>query len=179
VNNVLVANKMDLAGKAAILLFERWADGSRPGKSVVAQTVQGQLDAAWLDITRNPERQAAFPNAHQAGFIQANKDQDRLNAAEGYRSYGYVFPEHSCFDYARTTRLLSRLEAERIKAVLATDKGWFIFNTVDGAMTIAQCKPLPNSRIEIVTVQNNRQVFLSALSQCFINKNPGIGFPEI
>lgn len=174
-SDVLVANKMDLADKAVTQLFERWADGSRPRKAVVAQTVQGQLDVAWLDLIRNPERQASFPDAHQAGLIQTtkvtptNKDQLKSNAADGYQSYGTVFPEHSCFDYVRTTRLLSQLEAERIKAVFATDKGWFIFNTVDGVMTIVPCKPSANSRIEIVATQNNRLDIPSVLNQCMAN----------
>jgi len=174
-SDVLVANKMDLADKTATELFERWADGSHPRKAVVAQTVQGQLDVAWLDLTRKLERQASFPDAHQAGFIQTdeatltNKDQLKSNAADGYRSFGVVFPEHSCFDYARITRLLSQLKAERIKAVFATDKGWFIFNAVDGVMTIVPCKPSANSRIEIVATQNNWQAISAELNQCIAN----------
>jgi G3E family GTPase len=180
-SDVVVANKMDLADKAATQLFERWADGSRPRKAVVAQTVQGQLDVAWLDLTRNPARQAAFPDAHQAGSIQIDADYRRMtrksalansplqNAADGYQSFGAVFPEHSCFDYVHTTRLLSQLKAERIKAVIATDKGWFIFNAADGLMTIVPCKPSANSRIEIVATQNNWQDIPSALNQCIAN----------
>jgi G3E family GTPase len=174
-SDVLVANKMDLADKAATELFERWADGSRPRKTVVAQTIQGQLDVAWLDFTRNPERQASFPNAHQARLIQTaevtltNKDQLKSNAADGYQSYGTVFPEHSCFDYGHLQGLLSQLEAERIKAVFETDKGWFIFNAVDGVMTIVPCKPSTNSRIEIIATQNNVQDNLLALNRCTVN----------
>jgi len=173
---------MDLADKAATQLFERWADGSHPRKAVVAQTVQGQLDVAWLDLTRNPERQASFPDAHQAGSIQIDADYRRMtrksalansplqNAADGYQSFGTVFPEHSCFDYVRTTRLLSQLKAERIKAVIATDKGWFIFNAADGLMTIVPCKPSANSRIEIITTQNNQQdISLALILLCQIS----------
>ena len=174
-SDVLVANKMDLADKSAAQLFERWADGSRPHKAVVAQTVQGQLEVAWLDLTRNPERQASFPNAHQSGFIQkdvvilANKDQARLNAADGFKSYGYVFPEHSCFDYVRTIQFINQLEVERIKAVFETDKGWFIINAVDGEMSVVKTNPLANSRIEIITAQNKRQDISLVLNECIIN----------
>jgi len=174
-SDVLVANKMDLADKAATQLFERWANGSHPRKMVVAQTVQGQLDVAWLDLTRNPERQASFPDAHQAGLIQTtevtptNKDQLKSNAADGYQSFGTVFPEHNCFDYKHLKGILSQLEAERIKAVFATNKGWFIFNAVDGVMTIVPCKPSANSRIEIITTQNNQQDISLALSHFVVN----------
>ncbi|MBS3954131.1 MAG: GTP-binding protein [Methylomicrobium sp.] len=174
-SDVLTANKMDLADQAAAELFERWADGSRPRKAVVAQTVQGQLDVAWLDITRNPARQASFPDAHQAESIQIDADNRRMNsplqnAADGYQSYGTVFPEHSCFDYVRITRLLNQLKAERIKAVFATDKGWFIFNVADGVMTIVPCNPSANSRIEIVAAQNNWQDIPSILNQCVVDR---------
>lgn len=174
-SDVLVANKMDLADKTATELFARWADGSRPRKTLVAQTVQGQLDVAWLNLTRNPERRASFPDAHQDRLIQTdkvtltNKDQLKSNAADGYQSFGVVFPERSCFDYVRTSRLLNNLEAERIKAVFATDKGWFIFNAVDGVMTIVPCNPSTNSRIEIIAIQNNWQDIPSILNQCIAN----------
>jgi len=195
VNNVLVANKMDLADKAATKLFDRWADGSHPRKAVVAQTVQGQLDVAWLDLIRNPERRASFPDAHQAGFIQAYADRGATspkapsfgsrpwrmtrksalansslqNAADGYQSFGTVFPEHSCFDYEHLEGLLSQLEAERIKAVFSTNKGWFIFNAVDGVMAIVPCKPSANSWIEIVATQNNWPDISAVLNQCVVN----------
>jgi G3E family GTPase len=174
-SDVLVANKMDLADKAAAESFGRWADGSRPRKTLVAHTVQGQLDIDWLDLARNPERQASFPNAHQDRMCQTdkatltNKDQLKSNTADGYQSYGTVFPEHSCFDYEHLQGLISQLEAERIKAVFSTDKGWFIFNAVDGVMTIVPCKPSTNSRIEIITTQNNGQNIPSALNQCIAN----------
>ena len=50
-SDVLVANKTDLADKAAIQLFQRWAERSTPQKTVVTQTINGQLDIAWLDAT--------------------------------------------------------------------------------------------------------------------------------
>lgn len=65
--------------------------------------------------------------------------------------------------------LLSQLEAERIKAVFATDKGWFIFNAVDGVMTIVPCKLSANSRIEIIATQNNWQDILLALNRCTVS----------
>lgn len=175
-SDVLVANKMDLADEAATRLFDRWAAGSRPHKTVVAQTVQGQLDVAWLDLTRNPERRACFPNAHQAGSIHqvakttpANQDRLWLHAADGYRSFGCVFPAHSCFDYARTKWALRQLEAERIKAVLATNKGWFIFNAVNGVMTITQSEPLENSKVEIITTISARKDIVLTLNDCLVN----------
>jgi G3E family GTPase len=61
--DVLVANKMDLADSEAINLFHQWSDNSHPEKAMLAQTQQGQLDVSWLDLPRNPHRQAAYPDA--------------------------------------------------------------------------------------------------------------------
>lgn len=166
-SDVLVANKMDLADKAATELFECWADNSDPPKAVVAQTVQGQLDVAWLDLTRNPARLAKFPNAHESA-TPVNKDQAKSNTVETYQSHGSVFPEHYCFDYERTARLLSDLQANRIKAVFSTDKGWFIFNAMDGLMNITPCKPSANNRIEIITLQNDWPEISEKLNQCIL-----------
>jgi G3E family GTPase len=178
-SDVLVANKMDLADPAAIQQFNRWAEQSHPPKTVVAQTVQGQLDAAWLDLTRNPQRQASFPNAHRLGAIHrisepilTDKDHLKSNEADGYRSFGVVFPEQSCFDYAHTAHYLAQLKAERLKGVLLTNKGWFIFNAADGLMTTVQCKPSANSRIEIIAAQNDRQDISAALKQCLVQTPP-------
>ncbi|CAA9892882.1 hypothetical protein METHB2_880010 [Candidatus Methylobacter favarea] len=58
------------------------ADGSCPRKAVIAQVVQGQLDVAWLELTRNPERHASFPDAHPAESIQIDAENGRAGAFE-------------------------------------------------------------------------------------------------
>jgi len=87
-SDVLVANKMDLADSDAISLFQQWANNSCPEKALIAQTQQGQLDIAWLDISRNPQRQAAFPDAHQI---------TKLTPAANTNSNKFVCYSFSCW----------------------------------------------------------------------------------
>jgi G3E family GTPase len=165
--DVLVANKMDLADAEAISLFQQWAGNSLPEKSLIAQTQHGQLDVAWLDLGRNPQRQASFPNAHKNTKLYPvnNADYPLSNKAGGYQSIGHVFPAESCFDYHQLSDLLSQLKVERIKGILKTNKGWFIINATDGNIKYVPTSSSDNSRIEIIASQYHLQGISTALNQ--------------
>jgi G3E family GTPase len=146
-SDVLVANKLDLADQEAINLFHQWAKNSRPEKTLIAQTMQGQLDITWLDMPRHPKRQASIPNAHNIFKIYPtnNTDQPLSNNADGFQSFGHIFPAQSCFDYKQLNDFLSQLKVERIKGILNTDKGWFIINGIDGSIKYISTKPSASS----------------------------------
>lgn len=166
-SDVLVANKMDLADNEAINLFHQWAKNSKPKKAMLAQTQQGQLEVAWLDLHRNPQRQAAFPNAHKITQLTSinSADQSLRHKADGYQSLGNIFPAQMCFNYAQLHNLLAQLEVERIKGILNTSKGWFIINGVDGNIQYVPTDPLDHSRIEIIASQNHLQGIVSVLNK--------------
>jgi len=167
-SDVLIANKMDLADQEASMLFQDWAKKSKPGKALVVQTTYGQLDAAWLDIDRNPHRQASYPNAHQISKIYpADSNLKHFkNEAEGHQSFGYIYPAKYCFDYLQLNKLFSQLNAERIKGIFNTDKGWFVVNIVDGCINIVSSSPSANSRIEIIAMENQLQDISVELGKC-------------
>jgi len=169
-SDVLVANKMDLADTEASKLFHHWAGQSNPEKSLIAQTTQGQLDVAWLNLPRNYQRQAVYPQAHQVSNIDAadNKQAQLENKADGFQSFGYIFPAQSCFDFVKLKNLFSGLKAERIKGLFNTNQGWFIINSVDGEIQFVESQASINSRIEIISIQNQMQDISVALKKCLI-----------
>lgn len=169
-SDVLVANKTDLADQATIGLFHQWAEKSSPGKSVIAETVQGRLDIGWLDVPGNPMRRASFPDAHRYTAIPGIENPDRQpgKTADGYQSFGCIFPPESLFDYLRLTKFLRSLEIERVKGVLYTDRGWFIFNGSDGILTETACPPSGGSRIEIISRHEHLPDISRALQRCRI-----------
>jgi G3E family GTPase len=156
--DVLVANKMDLADAEAAALFHRWVKTGNPVKIVSAQTRHGRIPLDWLDLPRHTERSALFPESH-GQVVQRGDTALSLHdtAASGpkpdYRSEGQVYPPGSRFDYFRLYDVLAGQQIARIKAVVATDKGWFIFNAVDGLLDCRQIQPGQNSRIELVLRQ--------------------------
>ena len=165
-SDVLIANKTDLADQAAIQLFHNCAAQSIPQKTVIAQTIQGQLDCAWLDVARNPQRRASFPNAHQITNETQTNHTKYLSKTDHYESFGQVFPAQSRFDYQQLHNALSHLKAERIKGIFFTDKGWLIINCVDGKMSSVACPASANSRIEIIAANNLMQDISAILNQC-------------
>lgn len=172
-SDVLVANKMDLADQEAIKLFHQWANNSHLEKALIAQTIQGQLDVAWLDMPRHPERQALFPNAHNTSkFYLANDTAHQLNNKAGsFQSFGHIFPEQSCFDYEQLNLCLSQLKIERIKGILKTNKGWFIINGTDNKINYIPTPPSTSNRIEIIARQNHFQDISSTLGQCMSSQS--------
>jgi G3E family GTPase len=164
-SDILIANKMDRADKTAIRLFHHWAKNSNPGKALIAQTSQGQLDVSWLDISLNSQRQAVFPDTH-TGTAAAHQPQ--YNKADGFQSFGAVFPAEICFCYKQLNDLLSQLKVERIKGIVFSDKGWFIINSADGMINFVSTSPSANSRIEIISRQSNILDVASKIEQCKI-----------
>ncbi len=169
-SDVLIANKTDLANEAAIQLFHRWAKRSTPQKTVIAQTILGQLDMAWLDVPRNQQRRASFPNAHHINQITNSGVQTNSNhyqsKADRYQSFGQVFSSQSRFDYKRLHNTLSHLKAERIKGIFFTNKGWLIINCVDGNMDSLPCPASTSSRIEIISANYHIHDISTVLNEC-------------
>lgn len=171
-SDVLVANKMDLADTEASTIFHHWAGQSHPEKSLIAQTTQGKLDIAWLNLPRNHQRQAMYPQAHQKTNIYAadNKQQQFENKADGFQSFGYVFSTQSCFDFVQLKKLFNQLKAERIKGIFNTNQGCFIINSVDQDIQFVESLVSNNNHIEIISRQNQMQDISMALKKCLIEK---------
>jgi len=167
-SDVLVANKMDLADTAAVDLFHCWANNSQPRKAMIAETSQGQLDVAWLDIPRHQQRNIRTPPAHQQPerYRVAGEQSPFEHVADGYQSFGAVFPTGSCFDYQKIKQVLHELQPERIKGILYTNQGWFLYNGAGSDINITATLAIANSRIEIISTRNNTQAFSAALNAC-------------
>ncbi len=170
-SDVLVANKMDLAEVDAVQLFHQWAKNSIPDKTLVAQTTQGHLDVAWLDLARHEHRNPVYPDAHPV-LKYSPLDSDHLsliNKADGYQSFGYHFPARHCFDYQKLYGLFNKLDVVRLKAIVHTDQGWLIINQVDKQIQSIPLTPsalMVNSRIELIAIQDQQQDITEELNHC-------------
>ena len=139
--DVLIANKTDLADCATMTEFYQWAESYRPKKALIVETQFGRLSPEWLNLSRNPERQAAFPTAHQDGGM----------IAPNWQTLGWVYDANACFAYDKVMAVLQSLNAVRVKGVIKTEKGCFICNGADQALTITACGTRSESRIELIT----------------------------
>jgi len=170
-SDVLVANKIDLADTSAIELFHQWGKNITPKKNLIAQTTQGQLDAAWLDLPRNPQRHASFTHTdNTARYRPTEGALDALNhKADGYQSFGQRFPVQHCFDFKQLQTQLSQLNAERIKGILNTNQGWFIINGSDGQLDYQAISDSSANRIEIIIQEDQLVNFSTVLNHCRVD----------
>lgn len=163
--DVLVANKLDLADPSDVRQFDALAGRCDPAKQVVATTVNGVLDPAWLDLARNPHRKALFPRAHDHRASEA-KQLRMQNSDDGYQSRGWIFPSGTLFDHQRLSDWFSRVSPERGKGIFETERGWFLFNCSDGVTTVSRIAPGGESRAELVLPQADWDGMEQELMEC-------------
>jgi G3E family GTPase len=72
------------------------------------------------------------------------------NRGEGFISQGWVFSPEHVFDYQTLIGLLSYLDVERLKAVMITERGVFVFNFADGVLSQQEIDEANDSRLEFI-----------------------------
>jgi G3E family GTPase len=77
------------------------------------------------------------------------------NQGEGFVSYGWVFSSKYIFDYKKVVSMLSYLDVERLKAVMITEQGVFVFNFSDGVLSQHEIDETNDSRLEFIASDND------------------------
>lgn len=159
--DILVANKVDQSQPDDLRAFEQYADTLTPAKAVLGHVEQGELALEWLEVERL-ERQASHSHHYHGheedaaplpGLELAPGQQfiRRENSGQGYRSCGWFFATDLVFDFSKLFTLFSNLNAQRVKAVVNTERGCFAFNVVNRVVSVNELS-LENfeSRIEVI-----------------------------
>lgn len=149
--DVLVANKTDLADAEDLQRFQRWANRCTPAKTVVARTTHGRVDPAWIDLPRHPHRPPVTTVAPQDS---------------GYHSQGWTFPATAVFDHTRLCTWIGETAPQRLKGVVRTERGWFVFNYSDGRLHVTATRPRTDSRIERLDRTEPATSFEAGLLAC-------------
>lgn len=158
--DVLVANKTDLATAEALQRFDELVDASEPPKCVVAKTRFGRLDVSWLEPLTQANRHALHPAHH------TDMPASAAPLTDGFQSAGWVFSADTCFDDEKLVACFGRMDAERIKAVVQTDKGWFIFNRQGGQLDRTTIETSQDNRLEIISRALQRREMEQWLREC-------------
>ncbi|MBT1065385.1 GTP-binding protein [Bowmanella sp. Y26] len=158
VADVIVANKVDLYESDSIARLQDYLRDLSIA-SPLQITTQGQIPFAWL-LGRSGFQASLFsppqPSSTEtftelqtpvSGFIS------RRGQADGMHSCGWVFAPSYCFHYERLMSLMMGLQMERLKAIMHTNRGWMLFNQVDGVLTSSELNDAPDSRIECISSQ--------------------------
>lgn len=171
--DILIANKTDLADTETLQLFDQLADKSQPKKLLVSKTQFGKLDRKWLDLRFDTPRKAFYPAHHSFQVIpeQTNtqlisKPSLEIPVQDGFKSTGWIFPLHTQFHFECIKKILGDLDVERVKAILKTDKGWYVFNANSGQMGVTKIEEMTESRLEIIGTELDRQTLEEQIERC-------------
>ena len=119
---------------------------------MIATTEHGKLDPAWLDL--DPTPRARFSAASTVGLVSTV-----AHAGPDVASEGWVFAPDVVFPAADTRRFLNELMRPsdalpkgplRLKAILHTDRGWWLVQGTEHELTITPSMHRRDSRLEVL-----------------------------
>lgn len=73
------------------------------------------------------------------------------NHGQGFYSYGWICSPERTFDLESVKRVFSTIQTERLKAIMLTENGPFMFNLSDGQLSVMSHEYDKDSRIEFLS----------------------------
>lgn len=162
VADVIVASKSDLYDDEAFENLKRYLDEkSWLADRALTETSGGQLEPSWLArpaASRRFTTGSDDPLDAQSDFVDASDNLQfppegfiRLsNNGEGFASHGWIFAPSFTFDRKRLQQVFDATRAERIKALMHTNKGDIGFNCAGDTLDELPLQPLTDSRLEVI-----------------------------
>ncbi|WP_111641500.1 CobW family GTP-binding protein [Marinimicrobium alkaliphilum] len=159
VADVVIANKADVCGREDWQAFDQLLASFDPPKAGSERVTQGAFARNWLDLPGRPvagkpggDNPLAPPRPVPAGVTLA-EDEDfvrKEGRGGGYHSCGWLFDPAQTFAYEPMFHWLMGLPAERVKAVMITDRGVFSFNAEQGVLSVNGLDEALDSRLELL-----------------------------
>lgn len=161
--DVIVGNKVDLCQPDDIDVFNQWVSVQSPAKIHSQLSQDGQLPADVLDFNRQQGSASSNIESHHKAHAE-DEPQFQLppgqaylrkeNQGQGHYSCGWIFGAEYQFDFDQFFSMLSALTAERVKAVVNTERGCFAFNSVNGVVSVNEISLEGfESRFEVIDSQ--------------------------
>jgi len=173
--SVLVANKVDLCDGPEVTAFLRWGAERFPAPTVVATTVGGTLDPAWLDLPGKWTPPDAHRHVHGEGaqlhpvwvdateLLPAHLAGDLFRRAWSgphHETCGWRFAPGLRFNLSRLRSWFEQVAhrdcpwlrggALRVKGVLHTDVGWRAIQADLDGVRVRHAAWRTDSRVEII-----------------------------
>lgn len=167
-SDVVLINKCDLADPAQIEVAEASLGNMFPPKQYIGRVTRGEIAPALLDLVRNGQLKAQFPNAHDHdhdhhrahGHDHEHHDAlpepghpvRKTGHGSGLYSCGWIFHRDDCFDYWELEKILNGLVGvNRIKGVIRIGSAWVFYNRVQDEHDFDKVAYRRDSRIEIIS----------------------------
>jgi G3E family GTPase len=156
--DVICASKADLYGPEDI---NHLKDYLKQLGLANTELVVRDSEVLGIDLLQGPSRFSLPQSEHHHHSSDMNtidlseRMQDKgwarvSNQGEGFVSHGWVISPTHVFDYNTVVGLLSYLDVERLKAVMITERGVFVFNFADGILSQNEIDETNDSRLEFI-----------------------------
>lgn len=154
----VVASKADLYGDDELAALRAFLAELDPAPTLHAAIRDGALDPNWLDLPHQPF-ETRGSHAHLATAAQppaplillpGQPFVRRENRGADHVSCGWLFAAGTRFDFLKVMTLLTGISADRLKAVLDTSGGAYIFNLEGGVLGVNDAGAARDSRLEII-----------------------------
>lgn len=186
--DVLLANKIDLAGEQLTHKFLEWAKSLFPPKIIIGAVEKGDIDLSWLDVEPYPNRRALYPDAHQNTETPEEKEVDfgiplpgkplrKESKGFGNIGCGWVFSPDEIFSKNKLLAVIDRFkDFERIKGAFRVSKSQWIFVNKTGTESLSEC-PIAyrkDSRAEFISSKPQLWALIEKeLKSCLFNADEG------
>lgn len=176
-SDVVIINKCDIAEPELVEFLETSLHGMFPPRQHIGRSIKGEIDPALLDLVRNGQLKAQFPEAHSHTHHDHSHSHSHDHAHEhhhhepeaiaepgqpirktgngsGLFSCGWIFHRDDCFDYWQLEETLNGIEGvSRIKGVIRIGHAWVFYNRVNDEHDFDKVAYRRDSRIEIISPQ--------------------------
>lgn len=161
--DVVIGNKIDQCFADDIDAFNDWVTDQTPSKIFSKLVQKGELPIEVLDIERRDGSASTQLESHHHAHADLEPQFElppgqsyvrKENRGQGYFSCGWLIGAEYKFDFDELFSLLSDLTAERVKAVINTDKGCYAFNVANQVVSVNEISLEGfESRIEVIDSQ--------------------------
>lgn len=163
VADIVVANKADLCDADDRARFDDAMAQLDPQKQRTGWISHGELPLDWLDLPHAFVRSAPAKPPRKASLLdpmpapietltlaEGEAFARRENSGDGHFSCGWLFAESIRFDQNRLFGVLMGLPADRVKGLLRGMNKTFVFNGVDGVLSLTETTGEHDNRLEII-----------------------------
>lgn len=155
--DILVANKVDLASKAALKKFDEFKESFSIPKLVVAQTSHGRIDASWLSL--KPVAGREKETMQLSAVLEKNQPD--------YAVISESFANDVVFSIDKLTQMFIQQDTVRIKAICRVNEGWVIINGDQQHVTINGIEQQQESHFDVIVGKKSlADEISSALRNC-------------
>ena len=157
--DIVIGNKVDVCHVSDIDRFNSWVTDQSPRKIFSKLVKHGEIPVELLDTQRlfsasgeleehhhhHAEMEPQFQLAPGEAFVR------KENQGQDHFSCGWLFGAEYQFDFDELFDMLTALKAERVKAVMNTQRGCYAFNLASGVLSVNEMSLEGfESRIEVI-----------------------------